>query len=340
MSASTRRKNGRAQRYRGYDLPEILPFTSMVFTPRFRHARSRFGQISVSIMMNSRGRTIRSVRLTKTGRSNGKKNTPSTSCRRVLAICWPVSVVVDKKDPQLRIAVAKIADERPRGQRLADRHRVNPDRLVAVEVEADGELSHALGQAADVLPVANRLVEKPRREHHSDEDHDECVERVHDRRMILDRIECSSTRLYPVREELSRMGIKVGINGFGRIGRNIMRAAMAHDDIDFVAVNDLTDAATLAHLLKYRLDSRKPEGQHHVDERQHHGRWRHVQGARPEGPRRAPLEGSRRGCGFRRHRAVHRPRERQQTPRGRRQARDHHGPRQEARCDLRHGRQP
>jgi glyceraldehyde 3-phosphate dehydrogenase len=47
------------------------------------------------------------------------------------------------------------------------------------------------------------------------------------------------------------MAIKVGINGFGRIGRNIMRAAMAHDEIDIVAVNDLTDAATLAHLLKY-----------------------------------------------------------------------------------------
>ena len=48
------------------------------------------------------------------------------------------------------------------------------------------------------------------------------------------------------------MAIKVGINGFGRIGRNIMRAAMAHhDEIDIVAVNDLTDAGTLAHLLKY-----------------------------------------------------------------------------------------
>jgi glyceraldehyde 3-phosphate dehydrogenase len=47
------------------------------------------------------------------------------------------------------------------------------------------------------------------------------------------------------------MAIKVGINGFGRIGRNILRAAMAYDDIDIVAVNDLTDAATLAHLLKY-----------------------------------------------------------------------------------------
>ena len=47
------------------------------------------------------------------------------------------------------------------------------------------------------------------------------------------------------------MAVKVGINGFGRIGRNIMRAAMGHTDIDFVAVNDLTNAATLAHLLKY-----------------------------------------------------------------------------------------
>jgi glyceraldehyde 3-phosphate dehydrogenase len=47
------------------------------------------------------------------------------------------------------------------------------------------------------------------------------------------------------------MAIKVGINGFGRIGRNIMRAALGSKDIDFVAVNDLTNAATLAHLLKY-----------------------------------------------------------------------------------------
>ncbi|HYN08294.1 MAG TPA: type I glyceraldehyde-3-phosphate dehydrogenase [Vicinamibacterales bacterium] len=47
------------------------------------------------------------------------------------------------------------------------------------------------------------------------------------------------------------MPTRIGINGFGRIGRNIMRAAMPHDEIDIVAVNDLTDAATLAHLLKY-----------------------------------------------------------------------------------------
>jgi len=47
------------------------------------------------------------------------------------------------------------------------------------------------------------------------------------------------------------MAVKVGINGFGRIGRNIMRAALGNKEIDFVAVNDLTNAATLAHLLKY-----------------------------------------------------------------------------------------
>ncbi|MBP1637152.1 MAG: gap1 [Acidobacteria bacterium] len=47
------------------------------------------------------------------------------------------------------------------------------------------------------------------------------------------------------------MAIKVGINGFGRIGRNIMRAALGNQEFDFVAVNDLTSAQTLAHLLKY-----------------------------------------------------------------------------------------
>src|SRR5690349_22392488 len=47
------------------------------------------------------------------------------------------------------------------------------------------------------------------------------------------------------------MAIKVGINGFGRIGRNIMRAALGDRQINFVAVNDITNTQTLAHLLKY-----------------------------------------------------------------------------------------
>ncbi len=56
------------------------------------------------------------------------------------------------------------------------------------------------------------------------------------------------------------MGVKLGINGFGRIGRLVFRAALKHPDIETVAVNDLSDAATMAHLLTYdsvhgRLDA-------------------------------------------------------------------------------------
>ena len=47
------------------------------------------------------------------------------------------------------------------------------------------------------------------------------------------------------------MRVKVGINGFGRIGRNFLRACIANKDIDIVVINDITDAKTLAYLLKY-----------------------------------------------------------------------------------------
>ncbi|HYA88286.1 MAG TPA: glyceraldehyde 3-phosphate dehydrogenase NAD-binding domain-containing protein, partial [Nitrospirota bacterium] len=47
------------------------------------------------------------------------------------------------------------------------------------------------------------------------------------------------------------MAVKVGINGFGRIGRNVFRATQGNKDIEIVAINDLTDAKTLAHLLKW-----------------------------------------------------------------------------------------
>jgi glyceraldehyde 3-phosphate dehydrogenase len=57
------------------------------------------------------------------------------------------------------------------------------------------------------------------------------------------------------------MAIKVGINGFGRIGRNVVRAGLHHPEIEFVAANDLTDTKTLAHLLKYdSILGRLPEG--------------------------------------------------------------------------------
>ncbi|MDD5748909.1 MAG: type I glyceraldehyde-3-phosphate dehydrogenase, partial [Actinomycetota bacterium] len=47
------------------------------------------------------------------------------------------------------------------------------------------------------------------------------------------------------------MGLRIGINGFGRIGRLVARAAVANDDVEIVAVNDLTDAKTLAHIFQY-----------------------------------------------------------------------------------------
>jgi glyceraldehyde 3-phosphate dehydrogenase len=55
----------------------------------------------------------------------------------------------------------------------------------------------------------------------------------------------------PITKEKRQMAVKVGINGFGRIGRNVFRAALGNPEIEFVAVNDLTSPATLAHLLKY-----------------------------------------------------------------------------------------
>src|SRR2546423_12770641 len=58
-------------------------------------------------------------------------------------------------------------------------------------------------------------------------------------------------RVQTPRGESNVMAIKVGINGFGRIGRNILRASLGDPEIDFVAVNDITDTKTLAHLLKY-----------------------------------------------------------------------------------------
>ena len=54
------------------------------------------------------------------------------------------------------------------------------------------------------------------------------------------------------------MAIKVGINGFGRIGRNVVRAGLHNSDIEFVAVNDLTDTKTLAHLVEVRFGARHP----------------------------------------------------------------------------------
>src|SRR6266446_6233146 len=70
-------------------------------------------------------------------------------------------------------------------------------------------------------------------------------------RSPLETRQTAQYRQRPHDEGKSSMPVRVGINGFGRIGRNIMRAALGDKNIDFVAVNDLTSAHTLAHLLKY-----------------------------------------------------------------------------------------
>ena len=61
------------------------------------------------------------------------------------------------------------------------------------------------------------------------------------------------------------MAVKVAINGFGRIGRNVFRAALNDPEVEIVAINDITDNKTLAHLLKYdsilgRLDAEVSDG--------------------------------------------------------------------------------
>ena len=113
------------------------------------------------------------------------------------------------------------------------------------------------------------------------------------------------------------MAIKVGINGFGRIGRNIMRAAMGSKAIDFVAVNDITDTKTLAHLLKYdsilgNLDAAIEAGEG----------WISVNGDKfqvlsQKDPAAAAVEGPRRGRGLRGHGQVHQARRRGQAHRRR-----------------------
>ncbi len=57
--------------------------------------------------------------------------------------------------------------------------------------------------------------------------------------------------IFGLLRRIENMPIKVGINGFGRIGRNVVRAGLHNPDIEFVAANDLTDTQTLAHLMKY-----------------------------------------------------------------------------------------
>ena len=136
------------------------------------------------------------------------------------------------------------------------------------------------------------------------------------------------------------MAIRVGINGFGRIGRNILRAALHDKDVEFVAVNDITDAKTLAHLLKYDSilgnlpDEVKAEGD------AIHVAGRKVKVLAIKDPGAAALEGPRRRVRDRVHRPLHRRRQGQGAHHGRRQEGHHLRARQGRGPHDRDGRQP
>ena len=127
------------------------------------------------------------------------------------------------------------------------------------------------------------------------------------------------------------MAVRVGINGFGRIGRNIMRAALGDKNIDFVAVNDLTNAHTLAHLLKY--DSVLGNLHAHVEAKEDRisvdGDEFKVLSMRD--PAQLPWKDLGVDVVFESTGLLHQPRRRREAHRRRRQEGRHHGARQEAR---------
>ena len=84
-----------------------------------------------------------------------------------------------QEEPQLRVALAERREQGARGEHLADRHRVNPDRFVGVEIERHGQVAEPLRQVRDVLPVAHRLVDQVRRHHGEKRHHDHAVDHVH-----------------------------------------------------------------------------------------------------------------------------------------------------------------
>ena len=120
--------------------------------------------------------------------------------------------------------------------------------------------------------------------------------------------------------------VKVGINGFGRIGRNLFRAAYeAGADLEFVAVNDITDVRTLAYLLKYDSILGPLPGRGRRGRRGDRRRRRADQGAGRARSRGAALGRPRRRRGDRVDRPVHEARRRRQAPRGRGEEGDHLG---------------
>ena len=135
------------------------------------------------------------------------------------------------------------------------------------------------------------------------------------------------------------MAVRVGINGFGRIGRNIMRAALGSKDIDFVAVNDLTNAKTLAHLLKYdsvlgNLDAAVKATTDGISVEGEEFKVLSV-----KDPAQLPWKDLGVQVVFESHRHLHLARRRREAHRGGREKSHHHGAGQGPRCHARAGRQ-
>src|SRR4029078_12276255 len=84
-----------------------------------------------------------------------------------------------QEEAQTRIALLKIGRDRARRERFADRHRMDPDRFVAVDVERNRQIAETLPEAADVLVVADRLVHKVREYQTEPEQSEEAIREVH-----------------------------------------------------------------------------------------------------------------------------------------------------------------
>ena len=133
------------------------------------------------------------------------------------------------------------------------------------------------------------------------------------------------------------MATRLGINGFGRIGRMVLRAALNNPEVEVIAINDLTDAPTMAAPAGIRLRSRKTRRKRLLEGRDPPGGRPLHRGHIGQGPRKAPVGRHGRGCRDGMHRAVRGPRKRFQAPVFGRAEDDHLRSRQEPRRHRRHG---
>ena len=137
--------------------------------------------------MKSRGFTTASVRLTIERQVERKVehavDVLDVGARHVL----PGHRRRRQEDAEPRIALAQLRQQRARGEHLAHRDGLDPDRLVAVEIERERQIAQPLRQVADVLAVAQRLIEEIRRQDREKQHDRDAVNRVHGGVRTVDR---------------------------------------------------------------------------------------------------------------------------------------------------------